>query len=96
MQNPPLFLSTLFCHQLLYTSYLPNGCDVTFLHRFLFFEPRPFMHLFLNHNPGTALYEAVACVFIAQLSGIQLTNAQLVITALTATVAAIGTTLTTP
>lgn len=39
---------------------------------------------------GTALYEAVACVFIAQLSGIQLTNAQLVITALTATVAAIG------
>jgi len=39
---------------------------------------------------GTALYEAVACVFIAQLSGIQLTNAQLVITVLTATVAAIG------
>jgi len=39
---------------------------------------------------GTALYEAVACLFIAQLNEIQLTNPQIVITAITATVAAIG------
>lgn len=39
---------------------------------------------------GTALYEAVACLFIAQLSDRQLTNPEIVITGLTATVAAIG------
>ncbi|KAL5263234.1 hypothetical protein ACHWQZ_G008575 [Mnemiopsis leidyi] len=39
---------------------------------------------------GTALYEAVACLFIAQLNDRQLTNPEIVITALTATVAAIG------
>lgn len=39
---------------------------------------------------GTALYEAVACLFIAQLNDRELTNPEIVITALTATVAAIG------
>ena len=39
---------------------------------------------------GTALYEAVAVVFIAQSAGIELTIVQLVIVALTATLAAIG------
>lgn len=39
---------------------------------------------------GTALYEAVAVVFIAQSLGIQLDLAQLVLVALTATLAAIG------
>ncbi|MBM3779235.1 MAG: dicarboxylate/amino acid:cation symporter [Acidimicrobiia bacterium] len=39
---------------------------------------------------GTALYEAVAVVFIAQSLGIDLTGVQLVVVALTATLAAIG------
>lgn len=39
---------------------------------------------------GTALYEAVAAIFIAQLYGIQLTFAQQVIIVLTATLAAVG------
>ncbi len=39
---------------------------------------------------GTALYEAVAVVFIAQSSGIELSIAQLVVVMLTATLAAIG------
>lgn len=39
---------------------------------------------------GTALYEAVAVVFIAQTLGIELTLVQLVIVALSATLAAIG------
>ncbi len=39
---------------------------------------------------GTALYEAVAAVFIAQAYGIDLSGAQLVIVLLTATLAAVG------
>lgn len=39
---------------------------------------------------GTALYEAVACLFIAQVSGIDLNFGQVVITGLTATLAAVG------
>lgn len=39
---------------------------------------------------GTALYEAVAVIFIAQCLGIELSGAQLVIVFLTATLAAIG------
>lgn len=39
---------------------------------------------------GTALYEAVAVVFIAQSAGIELTITQLIVIALTATLAAIG------
>lgn len=39
---------------------------------------------------GTALYEAVAAVFIAQAYGIDLTGGQMVIVVLTATLAAIG------
>lgn len=39
---------------------------------------------------GTALYEAVAAVFIAQMLGIELDTTQLVVVALTATLAAIG------
>lgn len=39
---------------------------------------------------GTALYEAVAVVFLAQASGIDLNGVQLLIIALTATLAAIG------
>jgi Na+/H+-dicarboxylate symporter len=39
---------------------------------------------------GTALYEAVAVVFIAQAFGVELTVAQLVVVAVTATLAAVG------
>ncbi|KAL5255054.1 hypothetical protein ACHWQZ_G014476 [Mnemiopsis leidyi] len=39
---------------------------------------------------GTALYEAVACLFIAQVEGIPLNFGEIVVTALTATLAAIG------
>jgi Na+/H+-dicarboxylate symporter len=39
---------------------------------------------------GTALYEAVAVIFIAQSTGIELTTGQLVVVFLTATLAAIG------
>jgi len=39
---------------------------------------------------GTALYEGVACLFIAQVNGIDLDFAQIVITVLTATFASIG------
>jgi len=39
---------------------------------------------------GTALYEAVAVVFLAQTLGIELTGVQLVLVALTATLAAVG------
>ncbi len=39
---------------------------------------------------GTALYEAVAAIFIAQIYGIDLTSAQMVVIFLTATLAAIG------
>ncbi len=39
---------------------------------------------------GTALYEAVAVVFIAQAFGVHLSAAQLIIVALTATLAAVG------
>ena len=39
---------------------------------------------------GTALYEAVAVVFMAQAFGIELTMTQLIIVALTATLAAVG------
>jgi len=43
----------------------------------------------LNMN-GTALYEAVAAMFVAQLNGIELNLGQTIIVALTATLAAIG------
>lgn len=43
----------------------------------------------VNMN-GTALYEAVAAVFIAQISGIDLDAGQLIIVFLTATLAAVG------
>lgn len=43
----------------------------------------------LNMN-GTALYEAVAAVFIAQISGIELTMVHMVLIATTASLAAIG------
>ncbi|MBL8858380.1 MAG: dicarboxylate/amino acid:cation symporter [Planctomycetes bacterium] len=43
----------------------------------------------INMN-GTALYEAVAVVFIAQTLGLELTGVQLAIVAITATLAAIG------
>jgi len=43
----------------------------------------------VNMN-GTALYEAVAVLFIAQASGIHLDFARLVVLALTATLAAVG------
>merc|ERR1712111_83184 len=39
---------------------------------------------------GTALYEAVAAIFIAQLNGISLNVGQVVATAITATAASIG------
>ena len=39
---------------------------------------------------GTALYEAVAAIFIAQIYGIDLTSVQMVVIFLTATLAAIG------
>jgi Na+/H+-dicarboxylate symporter len=39
---------------------------------------------------GTALYEAVAVIFIAQTLGVELTAAQQLVVALTATLAAIG------
>ena len=39
---------------------------------------------------GTALYEAVAVVFVAQSMGIDLTGTQLLLVALTATLAAVG------
>eukprot|EP00116_Pleurobrachia_bachei_P005698 sb/3465960/ len=39
---------------------------------------------------GTALYEAVACLFIAQVNGISLNFGQVVVTGLTATLAAVG------
>lgn len=43
----------------------------------------------VNMN-GTALYEAVAAVYIAQLSGVSLTITQLILVCLTATIAAAG------
>jgi Na+/H+-dicarboxylate symporter len=43
----------------------------------------------VNMN-GTALYEAVAVVFIAQASGVQLDLGKLIVLALTATLAAVG------
>jgi Na+/H+-dicarboxylate symporter len=43
----------------------------------------------VNMN-GTALYEAVAAVFIAQSYGIELTVAQTLLIAVTATLAAVG------
>ncbi|RUS84489.1 hypothetical protein EGW08_007728 [Elysia chlorotica] len=39
---------------------------------------------------GTALYEAVACIFIAQINGMSLSIADVIIVSLTATAAAIG------
>ncbi|GFO18967.1 amino acid transporter [Plakobranchus ocellatus] len=39
---------------------------------------------------GTALYEAVACIFIAQINGMDLSVADVIIVSLTATAAAIG------
>lgn len=39
---------------------------------------------------GTALYQSIAAVFIAQATGIELTSGQLVIIALTATLSAVG------
>lgn len=39
---------------------------------------------------GTALYEAVAVIFIAQSLGVELTGAQMVVIFFTATLAAIG------
>lgn len=39
---------------------------------------------------GTALYEAVACLFIAQVKGISLNFGQVIVTGLTATLAAVG------
>jgi Na+/H+-dicarboxylate symporter len=39
---------------------------------------------------GTALYEAVAAIFIAQMYGIELTTVHMVVIFLTATLAAIG------
>jgi len=39
---------------------------------------------------GTALYEAVACIFIAQINNISLTIGQLLTVSITATLAAIG------
>lgn len=43
----------------------------------------------VNMN-GTALYEAVAAVYIAQLSGVTLTVGQLILVCITATIAAAG------
>eukprot|EP00026_Physarum_polycephalum_P008739 Phypoly_transcript_08839.p1 GENE.Phypoly_transcript_08839~~Phypoly_transcript_08839.p1 ORF type:complete len:462 (-),score=46.23 Phypoly_transcript_08839:7-1392(-) len=43
----------------------------------------------INMN-GTALYEAVAAIFIAQLHGIELTFGEIIIVAFTATLAAVG------
>lgn len=43
----------------------------------------------LNMN-GTALYEAVAAVFIAQISGIELTSVHMILIAVTASLAAVG------
>lgn len=43
----------------------------------------------VNMN-GTALYEAVTVIFIAQANGVDLTGSQLVVIALTATLAAVG------
>ena len=39
---------------------------------------------------GTALYEAVACLFLAQLNGVELSKPEIIITGITATIAAIG------
>ncbi|VDK72034.1 unnamed protein product [Dibothriocephalus latus] len=39
---------------------------------------------------GTALYEAVACIFIAQINGITLSIGQIITVSITATIAAIG------
>ncbi|GFR67022.1 amino acid transporter [Elysia marginata] len=39
---------------------------------------------------GTALYEAVACIFIAQINGMNLSVADVIVVSLTATAAAIG------
>uniref|UniRef100_A0A1I8FPP5 Amino acid transporter n=1 Tax=Macrostomum lignano TaxID=282301 RepID=A0A1I8FPP5_9PLAT len=39
---------------------------------------------------GTALYEAVACIFIAQVNGISLSAGQITVIAFTATLAATG------
>ncbi|XP_063685047.1 excitatory amino acid transporter-like isoform X2 [Bolinopsis microptera] len=39
---------------------------------------------------GTALYEAVACLFIAQVKGVPLNFGQVIVTGLTATLAAVG------
>ena len=39
---------------------------------------------------GTALYEAVAAIFIAQLRGVTLTSGQVVTVSITATAASIG------
>ena len=39
---------------------------------------------------GTALYQSIAAVFIAQATGIELTTGQLIIIALTATLSAVG------
>lgn len=39
---------------------------------------------------GTALYEAIACLFIADLNGVDLNFGQVIVVAITATVASIG------
>lgn len=39
---------------------------------------------------GTALYEAVAAIFIAQMNGIELTPGEVITVSLTATAASIG------
>lgn len=55
----------------------------------IFFAPRKVLPIFILF-PGTALYEAVAALFIAQLRNINLTLGHIVAVSVTATAASIG------